>query len=126
MPLRFAHAGNFHLDEDRYFTDTAQCLEWFVTDAIRPSVDLFVINGDLTTYKATMRNSVPGRNSRRPEAANAKEYVRRLRGAMDLGGFHQVSFICHTPLVCGLADRALEVHGGQFWAAGRWADLSSV
>jgi hypothetical protein len=23
MPLRFAHAGEFHLDEDRYFADTA-------------------------------------------------------------------------------------------------------
>jgi exonuclease SbcD len=54
MPLRFAHAGDFHLDEDRYFADTAQCLEWFVADAIRASVDLFVINGDLTTYKATI------------------------------------------------------------------------
>jgi len=55
MPLRFAHAGDFHLDEDRYFADTAQCLEWFVADAIRESVDLFVINGDLTTYKATIK-----------------------------------------------------------------------
>ena len=55
MPLRLAHAGDFHLDEDRYFADTAQCLEWFVADAIRASVDLFVINGDLTTYKATIK-----------------------------------------------------------------------
>jgi DNA repair exonuclease SbcCD nuclease subunit len=55
MPLRFCHAGDFHLDEDRYFADTAQCLEWFVTDAILASVDLFVINGDLTTYKATIK-----------------------------------------------------------------------
>ena len=55
MPLRFAHAGDLHLDEDRYFTDTAQCLEWFVADAIRASVDFFVINGDLTTYKATIK-----------------------------------------------------------------------
>ena len=55
MPLRFCHAGDFHLDEDRYFADTAQCLEWFVADAIRASVDLFVINGDLTTYKATIK-----------------------------------------------------------------------
>jgi DNA repair exonuclease SbcCD nuclease subunit len=55
MPLRFAHAGDFHLDEDRYFADTAQCLEWFVADAIQASVDLFVINGDLTTYKATIK-----------------------------------------------------------------------
>jgi DNA repair exonuclease SbcCD nuclease subunit len=55
MPLRFAHAGDFHLDEDRYFADTAQCLEWFVADAIRASVDFFLINGDLTTYKATIK-----------------------------------------------------------------------
>ena len=55
MPLRIAHAGDFRLDEDRYFADTAQCLEWFVADAIRASVDLFVINGDLTTYKATIK-----------------------------------------------------------------------
>ena len=55
MPLRFCHAGDFHLDEDRYFADTAHCLEWFVADAIRASVDLFVINGDLTTYKATIK-----------------------------------------------------------------------
>jgi exonuclease SbcD len=55
MPLRFAHAGDFHLDEDRYFADTAECLEWFVADAIQASPDLFVINGDLTTYKATIK-----------------------------------------------------------------------
>jgi len=55
MPLRFCHAGDFHLDEDRYLADTAQCLEWFVADAIRASVDFFVVNGDLTTYKATIR-----------------------------------------------------------------------
>ena len=55
MPLRFAHAGDFHLDEDRYFADTAQCLEWFVADAVQAGVDLFVINGDLTTYKATIK-----------------------------------------------------------------------
>ncbi len=55
MPIRFCHAGDFHLDEDRYFADTAQCLEWFVEDAIRASVDFFVVNGDLTTYKATIK-----------------------------------------------------------------------
>ena len=55
MPLRFSHAGDFHLDEDRCFADTAQCLEWFVADAIRASVDFFVINGDLTTYKAAIK-----------------------------------------------------------------------
>jgi hypothetical protein len=35
MPLRFAYSGDSHLDEDRYFADTAQCLEWSVADAIR-------------------------------------------------------------------------------------------
>lgn len=46
------------------------------------------------------------------DAVNGKEYVRMLRRTMDLGGFHQVIFICHTPLVWGLADRALSVGGG--------------
>jgi DNA repair exonuclease SbcCD nuclease subunit len=50
-----AHTGDVHLEEDRYFGDTAQCLEWFVCDGIRAGVDLFVINGDLTTYKATIK-----------------------------------------------------------------------
>jgi DNA repair exonuclease SbcCD nuclease subunit len=55
MPFEVCHAGDFHLDEDRYFADTAQCLDWFVADAIQENVDLFVINGDLTTYKATIK-----------------------------------------------------------------------
>jgi len=55
MPLRLAHSGDFHLEEDHYFADTARCLEWFVADAIRANVDLFVVNGDLTTYKATIK-----------------------------------------------------------------------
>ncbi len=38
MPSRFAHAGDFHLDEDHYFADTAHCLEWFGADAIRAGV----------------------------------------------------------------------------------------
>jgi hypothetical protein len=33
------------------------------------------------------------------DAANGKEYVRMLRRAMDLGRFHQVVFICHTPFL---------------------------
>jgi DNA repair exonuclease SbcCD nuclease subunit len=50
-----AHTGDVHIDEDHYFGDTAQCLEWFVADAIGQNVDLFVINGDLTTFKATIK-----------------------------------------------------------------------
>lgn len=40
------------------------------------------------------------------DATNAKEYVRMLRRAMDLGGFHQVSM---GALVRELADRILSV-----------------
>src|SRR2546427_9698044 len=55
MPLRISHTGDAHLDEDRSLGDTARCLEWFVADSISSGTDLFVINGDLTTYKATIR-----------------------------------------------------------------------
>ena len=55
MPCKVAHAGDFHLEEDHYFGDTAQCLEWFVADAIHSRTDLFCIDGDLTTYKATIK-----------------------------------------------------------------------
>ena len=33
--MKISHCGDFHLDEDRYFADIAQCLEWFVGDAIQ-------------------------------------------------------------------------------------------
>ena len=46
------------------------------------------------------------------DAANANEYVRMLRRAMDLGDFHQVIFICHTPLVWELADNILSIGSG--------------
>jgi exonuclease SbcC len=46
------------------------------------------------------------------DAVNGKEYVRMLRRAMDLGGFHQVIFICHSPLVWEQADRVLSVDAG--------------
>jgi ABC-type sulfate/molybdate transport systems ATPase subunit len=47
------------------------------------------------------------------DAVNGKEYVRMLRRAMDLGGFHQVIFICHTPIVWELADRILSLSDGR-------------
>ena len=53
--LRTAHVGDVHLEEEHYFDDTAQCLDWFVADAIRSNANLFVINGDLTTYKQAIQ-----------------------------------------------------------------------
>ena len=47
------------------------------------------------------------------DAKNAKEYIRMLRHAMSLGGFHQIIFICHTPQIWELADRILCLQNGQ-------------
>jgi len=55
MSLKISHTGDVHMEEDRYFADTAKCLEWFVADSISARTNLFVINGDLTTYKATIK-----------------------------------------------------------------------
>jgi hypothetical protein len=117
MSLRFAHAGDFHLDEDRYFADTAQCLEWFVADGqfvlVNEAVNLGIATynmrqGEGIRYETLFRDETVGAL----DAANGKEYVRMLRRAMDLGGLHQVMFICHTPLVWELADNILSVGRG--------------
>jgi DNA repair exonuclease SbcCD nuclease subunit len=55
MPFKFCHSGDYHLEEDRYFDDTAHCIEWFIEDGIKHGTNLFVLNGDLTTYKQTIR-----------------------------------------------------------------------
>ncbi|MGH9772525.1 MAG: AAA family ATPase [Candidatus Acidiferrales bacterium] len=47
------------------------------------------------------------------DAKNAKEYVRMLRRAMEISGFHQVIFICHSPQVWEMADRILWVADGR-------------
>jgi exonuclease SbcD len=53
--MKISHCGDIHVEEDRYFGDTAQCLEWFVEDSIHASTNLFVVDGDLTTYKQTIK-----------------------------------------------------------------------
>jgi DNA repair exonuclease SbcCD nuclease subunit len=55
MRFRFSHAGDFHIEDDRYFGDTAHCIDWFVEDGIQQGTNLFVLNGDLTSYKQTIR-----------------------------------------------------------------------
>jgi hypothetical protein len=47
-----------------------------------------------------------------PDTENAWECVRMLRQAMNLGEFHQVISVCHTPLLWELADRILSVGDG--------------
>ncbi len=53
--MRISHCGDIHVEEDRYFEDTAQCLGWFVADSIHANTNLFVVDGDLTTYKQTIK-----------------------------------------------------------------------
>jgi DNA repair exonuclease SbcCD nuclease subunit len=53
--MKISHCGDIHIEEDRYFGDTTQCLEWFVEDSIHANTDLFVVDGDLTTYKQTIK-----------------------------------------------------------------------
>jgi exonuclease SbcD len=53
--MKISHCGDIHVEEDRYFGDTAQCLEWFVEDSIHANTNLFIVDGDLTTYKQTIK-----------------------------------------------------------------------
>lgn len=55
MAYRVSHSGDFHVEEDHYFADTARCVDWFITDGVQQGTNLFVLDGDLTTYKQTIR-----------------------------------------------------------------------
>ena len=58
--MKISHCGDLHVEEDRYFADTAQCLEWFVEDSIRAKTRTFLLlDGDLTTYKANHQGAEP-------------------------------------------------------------------
>jgi exonuclease SbcC len=86
-----------------------------VNEAVNLGIAIYNMRqGEGIRYETLFRDETVGAL----DATNAKEYVRMLRRAMDLGGFHQVVFICHTPLVWELADRILAVHGGQVSAGG--------
>jgi len=47
-----------------------------------------------------------------------------LRRAMDLGGFHQVIFISHTPVVSELADEIVTVCAGSVVTSNRQAAVN--
>jgi exonuclease SbcC len=80
-----------------------------VNEAVNLGIAIYNMRqGESIRYETLFRDETVGAL----DAANAKEYVRMLRRATDLGGFHQVIFICHTPLVWELADCILSVGGG--------------
>jgi DNA repair exonuclease SbcCD nuclease subunit len=116
--VRVAHTGDVHLEEDRYFGDTAQCLEWFVCDAIRANVDLFVVNGDLTTYKATIKernlwiDMLIRMADHAPVVVTAGNHGRELAGDLYVysraKGKHPIQ-LCTEPELVDVGDLALAV-----------------
>jgi exonuclease SbcC len=81
-----------------------------VNEAVNLGIAIYNMRqGEGIRYETLFRDETVGAL----DATNAKEYVRMLRCAMDLGGFHQVIFICHAPLVWELADRILSVGDGR-------------
>jgi exonuclease SbcC len=80
-----------------------------VNEAVNLGIAIYNMRqGEGIRYETLFRDETVGAL----DSANAKEYIRMLRRAMDLGGFHQVIFICHTPLVWELADCILSVRDG--------------
>jgi len=80
-----------------------------VNEAVNLGIAIYNMRqGEGIRYETLFRDETVGAL----DAANGKEYVRMLRRAMDLGRFHQVIFICHTPLVWELADQILTVGDG--------------
>ena len=81
-----------------------------VNEAVNLGIAIYNMRqGESLSYETLFRDETVGAL----DSANAKEYVRMLRRAMDLGRFHQVIFICHTPLVWELADQILSVGNGK-------------
>jgi exonuclease SbcC len=81
-----------------------------VNEAVNLGIAIYNMRqGEGISYETLFRDETVGAL----DAANGKEYVRMLRRAMDLGGFHQVIFICHAPLVWELADRVLAIADGR-------------
>ena len=81
-----------------------------VNEAVNLGIAIYNMRqGEGIRYETLFRDETVGAL----DAVNGKEYVRMLRRAMDLGGFHQVIFICHTPLVWELADNIISVGGGR-------------
>ena len=80
-----------------------------VNEAVNLGIAIYNMRqGENIRYETLFRDETVGAL----DPTNAKEYVRMLRRAMELGGFHQVIFICHTPVVWELADNILSVGGG--------------
>jgi len=106
----FLHADQNHLDRTCLVDELSGGQFVLVNEAVNLGIAIYNMRqGEGIRYETLFQDETVGAL----DAANGKEYVRMLRRAMDLGGFHQVIFICHTPLVSELADDILSVGGGR-------------
>ncbi len=81
-----------------------------VNEAVNLGIAIYNMRqGEGIRYETLFRDETVGAL----DAVNGKEYVRMLRRAIDLGGFHQVIFISHTPLVWEMVDRILSAGDGR-------------
>ena len=81
-----------------------------VNEAVNLGIAIYNMRqGEGIRYETLFRDETVGALDIR----NAREYVRMLRHAMDVGGFHQVIFICHQNQVWELADQVLEGRNGR-------------
>ena len=110
----FLQADQNHLDRTCLVDELSGEQFVLVNEAVNLGIAIYKRQGEGTRYETLFRDETVGAL----DAVNGKEYVRMLRRAMDLGGFHQVIFICHTPLVGELADSILSVHEGQVFVVG--------
>ena len=105
----FLHADQNHLDRTCLVDELSGGQFVLVNEAVNLGIAIYNMRQcEGIRYETLFRDETVGAL----DAVNGKEYVRMLRRAMELGGFHQVIFICHTPLVWELADRVLSVAGG--------------
>ena len=106
----FLHADQNHLDRTCLVDELSGGQFVLVNEAVNLGIAIYNMRqGEGIRYETLFRDETVGAL----DATNGKEYVRMLRRAMDLGGFHQVIFICHTPLVWELADRVVEIKDGR-------------
>lgn len=81
-----------------------------VNEAVNLGIAIYNMQqGEGIRYETLFRDETVGAL----DTKNAREYVRMLRHAIEVAGFHQVIFICHQPQVWELADQVLEVADGQ-------------
>jgi DNA repair protein SbcC/Rad50 len=81
-----------------------------VNEAVNLGIAIYNMRqGDGIRHETLFRDETVGAL----DTKNAREYVRMLRHAMDIGSFYQVIFICHGPQVWELADRILTVRDGR-------------